>query len=351
MQNSNPETPLLVLLIGGFGHAVWVFDEWRRDAAPVCLAGAVQLAPDEPLDLFLAHDWARSFTPSVFQDVQQALDAVKPDLVVVSTRPDRNPAVIEQCLRAGCHVIAEKPLAVDEAGLIRLHRAVCETGKFILPMLGMYETPAFAEARARVCRGEIGEPVLVNVRKSYQWGRRADWFADRATYGGIWSWVGIHAFNIGTYITGRRAVQVLAAQEQNRFHTGYRDCADVLSGLFLLENRVQMTVSIDLLRPDGQEAWGDDWCRIVGSSGSIEANPALKTIRLIRKGHDEEVRKVTAVAPPFYTAFLDAIKTDADFSKLTTLGFQLTDSALTADRASVEGLCRLDVNPGRWKIL
>jgi hypothetical protein len=68
-----------------------------------------------------------------------------------------------------------------------------------------------------------------------------------------------------------------------------------------------------------------------------------------RKGHDEEVRKVTSIAPSFYTAFLDAVKTGADFSKLTTLGFQLTDSALTAERASVEGLCGLDVDSGRWK--
>ena len=49
-------------------------------------------------------------------------------------------------------------------------------------------------------------------------------------------------------------------------------CADCLSGLFLLEGDVQMTVSIDLLRPDGQKAWGDDWIRIVGSEGSLEAN-------------------------------------------------------------------------------
>jgi hypothetical protein len=62
------------------------------------------------------------------------------------------------------------------------------------------------------------------------------------------------------------------------------------------------------------------------------------------------VRIVTAVAPPFYTAFLDAVKTGADFSELTTLGFQLTDSALTANRASVEGLCGLEVDPGRWII-
>ena len=127
------------------------------------------------------------------------------------------------------------------------------------------------------------------------------------------------------------------------------DAPTCLSGLFLLDGGVQMTVSIDLLRPDGQKAWGADWIRIVGSEGSLEANPELGTIRLIRKGHDDEVRKVTTVAPPFYTAFLDAVKTGADFSELTALGFQLTDSVLTAERASVEGLSSIDVNPGQWE--
>jgi predicted dehydrogenase len=348
-QNKNSDA-LPVMLVGGFGHAVCVFDEWQRDNAPVCLVGAVQTLPEETLDGFLSHPWAKKFTPSLYQDLQQALSVEKPDIVVVSTRPDQNPDVIERCLRAGCHVIAEKPLAVDEQGLIRLHQAVLETGKFILPMLGI-EASAFVEARALVNQGVIGEPVLINTRKSYQWGKRADWFARREAYGGIWAWVGIHAFNNAAFITGRRTIDVLAAQERNRFHPDYPDCSDCLSGLFLLEGDIQMTASIDLLRPDGQKEWGDDWCRIVGSEGSIEANPALGTIRLIHKGRDEEVRKVTAVAPPFYTAFLDAVKMNADFSALTTLGFQLTDSALTAGRASVEGLCNLEVNPDRWQIV
>ena len=340
-----------VLLIGGFGHAVWVFDEWMRDNAPVRLAGAVQTLPDEKLDGFLAHPWAKKFTPMIYQDLQEALEAEKPDIVVVSTRPNLNPDLIESSLRAGCHIISEKPLAVDEVGLVRLHKAVQETGKYILPMLGMHEVPAFAEARQLVGQGFIGEPVLVNARKSYQWGTRADFFKQRETYGGIWGWIGIHSFNHAAHIIGRNAVKVLAAQEQNRFHPEYADgCADCLSGLFLLEGDVQMTVSIDLLRPDGQKAWGDDWVRIVGSAGSLEANPELGTIRLIRKGYDEEVRKVTTIAPPFYTAFLDVVKTGADFSEITTLGFQLTDSALTARRASAEGLCGLIVRPDRWKL-
>jgi predicted dehydrogenase len=351
VQQGKNSDSLSVLLVGGFGHAVCVFDEWQRDNAPVRLAGAVQTLPEEKLDGFLAHPWAKKFTPALYQDLQQALSAEKPDIVVVSTRPDLNPDVIECCLRAGCPVIAEKPLAVDEAGLLRLHRAVCETGKFILPMLGMYDTTAFIEARQLVEQGLIGEPVLINTRKSYQWGKRADWFAQRKYYGGIWGWVGIHAFNMAACITGRNAVKVLAAQEQNRFHPDYPECSDCLSGLFLLEGNVQMTASVDLLRPDGQTAWGDDWCRVVGSEGSIEANPALGTIRLIRRGLPEELRTVTAVAPPFYTAFLNDVKTKAGCSNLTTLGFRLTDIALTTGRASVEGLCGLDVNPGRWKII
>ena len=128
-----------VLLVGGFGHAVWVFDEWQRDHAPVRLTGAVQTLPDEKPDGFLSHPWAKQFMPAIYQDLQQALSSEKPDLVVVSTRPDLNPELIECCLRAGCHVIAEKPLAVDEQGLLRLHQAVLETGKYILPMLGMHE--------------------------------------------------------------------------------------------------------------------------------------------------------------------------------------------------------------------
>lgn len=339
-----------VLLVGGFGHAVWVFDEWLRDDAPVRLVAAVQSLPDEPLDGFLAHPWSAQFAPSIYHDIEEALRIEQPDLVVISTRPDLNPSLIEKSLRAGCHVISEKPIAVNEAGLLRVYAAVKETGKFVLPMLGMYETPAFVEARDLVAQGAIGELLLVNARKSYQWGTRADWFKRRETYGGIWGWVGIHSFNHAAYIIGRNVTNVLAVQEQNRCHSEYAPgCADCMTGLFRLEGGVQMTVSVDLLRPDGQKAWGDDWIRIVGSEGSLEANPQLGTIRLIRKG-EEELRKVTAVAPPFYTEFLSAVTEDTDFSELTTQGFRLTESVVAAERASTEGYFGLKLNQDRWAL-
>ena len=81
-------------------------------------------------------------------------------------------------------------------------------------------------------------------------------------------------------------------------------CPYCLSGLFLLEGDVQMTASIDLLHPDGKPDWAEDWIRIVGTEGSLEAHPTHGTFRLIGKGKDEELHKVTAVAPPMYTPFI-----------------------------------------------
>ncbi len=351
MINKKNDELVSVLLVGGFGHAVCVFDEWLQEHAAVRLVGAVQTLPDESLDGFLAHPWSAQFTPTIYQDIDEVLRIEQPDIVVISTRPDLNPDLIEKSLRAGSHVIAEKPIAVDEAGLLRLHQVVKDTGKFILPMLGMSDSLAFVEARELMEQGVIGEPLLVNARKSYQWGTRAEWFKQRETYGGIWGWVGISAFRMAEYILGRHAVKVVAAQERNGAHPEYAPgCPDCLTGLFLLEGDVQMTVSVDLLRPDGQPDWADDWIRIVGTEGCLEANPALGTIRLIRKGQDEELRKVTAVAPPLYTPFLSAVTEGADFSELTTQGFQLTDSALSASRASNEGHYGLEVNPKRWAL-
>ena len=46
----------------------------------------------------------------------------------------------------------------------------------VLPMLGLTDSLAFVAARELMQQGAIGEPLLVNVRKSYQWGKRAEWF-------------------------------------------------------------------------------------------------------------------------------------------------------------------------------
>ena len=324
-----------MLIVGGFGHAVCVFDEWFKDFAPVTLVGAVQTLPDETLDQFLSHPWARQFNSEIFHDLRQAITQKKPDIVVVSTRPHLNPEIIETCLYEGCHVIAEKPLAVNKEGLIRIRKAVGKTGRLVLPML--HTSLAIAQAKEMVEQGCIGRPVLVNARKSYQWGNRAKWFNDRKNYSGMWAWVGIHSFNQAVYITNCQMKKIVAVQEGNFDHPEFTDCPDCLTGLFELENNIQMTGSIDLLRPNGQKEWGDDWIRVVGTEGSIEVNPALQNIRLIRKGHEEAILQCDGASAPFYTPFINEIINNQVCNEWTNLGIHLTNVAISTDIVSHRG--------------
>jgi predicted dehydrogenase len=340
------------LVVGGSGHSVWVFDEWAADDAPVELVGAVKVLPDEDLTLPLGHPWAKRFNVNIYNnhDLSQALTAEHPDIVIISTRPDLNANLIETCLRFGCHVITEKPVATTKKDLLRINTVVKKTGKYVLPMLGMHKFPQLVAARTMVRNGLIGKPALVNARKSYQWGSRADWYKNRNLYGGIWGWVGIHSFNQANYILDKHVTEVVAAQELNLFHTDHGDCSDALTGLFVMEDDIQMTVSLDLLRPDGQKEWGDDWIRIVGSEGSIEANPCTGSLRLIQKGTEERwINDVNEQADPFYTAFLDVIlKPNSDFTNETIQGLRLSDTALLANDASFKEQYNVKLDASDW---
>jgi hypothetical protein len=117
-----------------------------------------------------------------------------------------------------------------------------------------------------------------------------------------------------------------------------------------MEDDIQMTVSLDLLRPDGQKEWGDDWIRIVGSEGSIEANPCTGSLRLIQKGTEERwINDVNEQADPFYTAFLDVIlKPNSDFTNETIQGLRLSDTALLANDASFKEQYNVKLDASDW---
>ena len=61
----------------------------------------------------------------VYKDHGELLAAEKPEMALVSMESRVAPRVIRQALEAGCHVFAEKPMAVDGPGV----RSVIETAR------------------------------------------------------------------------------------------------------------------------------------------------------------------------------------------------------------------------------
>jgi predicted dehydrogenase len=77
--------------------------------------------------------------------------------VVIATPPSTHPELVERAAAAGKHVFCEKPLALDIEAAERALAAVRRSG--VLLQLGFHRRfdRDFADARARVERGELGE--------------------------------------------------------------------------------------------------------------------------------------------------------------------------------------------------
>ena len=184
---------LKVVSIGGFGHSVFVFDDMLEMAEAELVAFAPAFE-EEPPDNLINH---KIYNDQIkrFEDYQKMLAEIEADVAVISTRLDKIAAIAIEAANAGCHLICEKPLALTHESLREVYKAVKDNKVELFAMHSMRSEGAFITAHNIYRNGNIGEAVLANGRKSYKWGTRPDWFADRKTSGGTIGWVGIHALD------------------------------------------------------------------------------------------------------------------------------------------------------------
>jgi len=90
----------------------------------------------------------------VVSDPREVVEAS--DLVCVLTPPHPRPALVELALRAGCHVVAEKPLAMSRAEAEPLVLLAAERDLHLLIAPFVQLSPTMRELWARVADGAIG---------------------------------------------------------------------------------------------------------------------------------------------------------------------------------------------------
>jgi len=115
-----------------------------------------------------------------------------------------------------------------------------------------------------------------------------------------------------------------------------------------LSNGGHATVSVDLFRPGSAATHGDDWVRIVGTKGVIEANGSKETCNLIVEGK-ESVDVPVADKRNMFGNFLLSLQGGPAYEpEITTEnGFKLTHAALCARDAADEGKV-VKIEQGLW---
>lgn len=213
----------------------------RLDDQFELVAGALASSADKAQRSGRALGLAEDRIYSDFEQMARVEGARADGIEVVSivTPNHMHAPAAEAFLKAGIHVICDKPLATTSGDARRLQALAAETGKLFAVTYNYSGYPMVRQAREMVRDGLLGDIRVVQVEYPQDWltepiesdgQKQAGWRTDpaRAGVGGCIGDIGTHAYQLAHFVSGLDAVELLA--ELSTFVPGRRldDNAQVL---------------------------------------------------------------------------------------------------------------------------
>ncbi len=139
-----------------------------------------------------------------FREPQELLKLDGIDLVSICTPTDSHVELAIAALRAGKHVLVEKPVALGASDIRRLAKVVHETGRLCMPAMCMRFWPGWDWLRERVRDGVFGRVLSATFQRlgsPPNWS--SDFYNDTARSGGAMTDLHIHDADFILWCFGR----------------------------------------------------------------------------------------------------------------------------------------------------
>jgi len=233
-------------------------------------------------------------------DLDALLGRADVDLVsLCSPRRDEQAEHAIRCLRAGRHVLAEKPCAFDSPTLEKILAVARQSGREFREMAASELAPSIQAIRRLVDSGALGTVVHVQAHKSYPW--RENRPQDIGVDGGLVRQVGIHAVRFIHGASGLRITRVRGTDTGlgNPGSGGIRMAA---AFAVELENAAVGSINLNYLNPSNFGCWGNDQLRLFGTAGMVESVDGFSrgALYLPERGERTDLPIPGDVASPLY---------------------------------------------------
>ncbi|MCU6711562.1 Gfo/Idh/MocA family oxidoreductase [Paenibacillus sp. J5C_2022] len=150
----------------------------------------------------------------VYADFHQMLDEVEPDVVVVASTDDTHHHYIIESLEAGCDVISEKPMTIDEEKTRAILEAERKSGKEVTVTFNLRFAPYFAKVKELILTGAIGDVYHIQLEWFLDRDHGADyfrrWHSEMKNSGGLLVHKSTHHFDIINWWVDSRPKQLQA---------------------------------------------------------------------------------------------------------------------------------------------
>ena len=217
-----------------------------------------------------AEDYARRHNvPRWYSDASELMNDPEVDAVYIATPPDSHARYAIEAMRAGKPVYVEKPMARNYSECREMLKVSEETGQKLWVAYYRRTLPAFLKVKELVEAGEIGRPLLVNI-KLHQQAREGSQSREEMSWhvfpeisgGGYFFDLASHQFDYLDFLLG----EVTEVRGTAANLAGLYPAEDTVSGTWKHESGVVGTGSWCFVVGEGAEA---DSIEIIGEAGRL----------------------------------------------------------------------------------
>jgi predicted dehydrogenase len=245
------------------------------------------------------------------------------EAVAIVTPNDVHAGPTYAFLKAGVHVICDKPLTVSLAEARKMKAAVEKSGLVFALTHNYTGYPLVRQMREMVRGGDLGEIRLIQVEYPQDWltgptettgNKQAEWRVDpkRSGAGGALGDIGTHAYNLADYVTGLELAELAA--DLTSFGAG-RQLDDNAQILMRFTNGARGALWASQVAPGNENGLR---LRVYGTKGGVhwvQANPNEmlwsplgKSTQIVTRGGPDSgaaAGRVTRVPPGHPEGYLE----------------------------------------------
>lgn len=238
------------------------------------------------------------------------------DAVAIGNAYGERGAMIIKALKAGKHVIADKPICTDLSELEEIEHLAKEKSLKVACMLDLRYQPHTLKACEILDSGELGEVrnITFNGQHFIDYGSRPEWYFEEGMHGGTLNDLAIHGVDLVRMLTHKEFDKIDAARVWNAYaykNPDFKDCA-----LFMarLEGNVGVMADVSYSAPRQAFSLPSYWeFRIWCDKGMVCFNRPDAAVTVYKDGEETPIRYTELPACSDYlTDFVEEIRSGGE---------------------------------------
>lgn len=217
------------IAFAGFRHShIYGLYNTVMDNPEVALCGCFER--DDDARESAAKAYGIDFNYKTYEDI---LKDERVDAVAIGDYYGIRGAMIIAALKAGKHVICDKPLCTDIKELDKIEKLAKANNLQVCCMLDLRYMPQIPKVCEIINNGGIGRIVNVSFTGQHclDYGNRPWWYFGKGKHGGTINDIAIHGIDLIRFITGKNLTKVNCARTWNAFadkEPEFKDCGQFM---------------------------------------------------------------------------------------------------------------------------